>query len=71
LFFLVFTTNFGSGLSGLGQVNGIFRRKGAYSRYKELLNAKGLLDKWYKYEDQRTKEELRAWCAENDIELTD
>ena len=55
----------------LEKVNGIFRRKGAYSRYKELLDSKGFLDKWYKYEDQRTKEELRAWCAENDIELTD
>jgi hypothetical protein len=55
----------------LGQVHDIFRRKGAYSRYKALLDSKGLLDAWYKYEDRRTKEELRAWCAENDIELNE
>lgn len=55
----------------LGKVNNIFSRKGAYSRYKELLDSKGLLEKWYDYENQRTKEVLRQWCAENNIELTD
>jgi hypothetical protein len=29
----------------LQKVHDIFRRKGAYSRYKELLETKGLLDK--------------------------
>ena len=55
----------------LGKVNNIFSRKGAYSRYKELLESKGLLDKWHNYENQRTKDELRQWCTDNGIELTD
>jgi hypothetical protein len=55
----------------LGQAHDIFRRKGAYSRFKVLLDSKGLLDDWYKYEDRRTKEELCTWCAENGIELNE
>ena len=53
----------------LGQANAIFRHKGAYSKFKTLLDSKGLLDDWYKYEDLRTKEKLRTWCVENDIQL--
>ena len=55
----------------LEKVHAIFRHKGAYSRYKELLDSKGLLEKWYDYENQHTKEALRQWCADNGIELTD
>jgi len=55
----------------LEKVHAIFKRKGAYSRYKELLDSKGLLEKWYDYESQHTKEALRQWCADNGIELTD
>jgi hypothetical protein len=53
------------------KVHDIFSRKGAYSRYKELLESKGLLDKWYDFEKRRTEEELRKWCGENGVELTD
>jgi hypothetical protein len=55
----------------LEKVYAIFKRKGAYSRYKELLDSKGLLEKWHDYENQRTKEALRQWCADNGIELAD
>jgi len=53
----------------LDRVFSIFRRRGAYSRYKELLSEKGMLDKWYKFEDERQKEALKEWCAENDIKI--
>jgi hypothetical protein len=53
----------------LDRVYSIFRRRGAYSRYKELLSEKGLLDKWYKFEDERQKAALKDWCAENGIEI--
>ena len=49
----------------------IFRKKGAYARFKELLDAKGLLEEWYTFEDMRQKEALREWCRENGIEITD
>ena len=44
-----------------------FRRPGAYSRYKDLLFEKGLLEKWYQFEGERQKAALKAWCAENGI----
>ena len=53
----------------IDRVYSIFRRKGAYSRYKELLSEKGLLEKWYKFEDERQKAALKEWCAENDIKI--
>lgn len=53
----------------LDRVYSIFRRRGAYSRYKELLSEKGLLDKWYKFEDDRQKAALKEWCVENGIKI--
>ena len=53
----------------LERVYSIFRHKGAYSRYKELLERKGFLDEWYKYENERQKMALKEWCIENDIEI--
>jgi kynurenine 3-monooxygenase len=53
------------------QVLNIFRHKGAYSRFKSLLDSKGLLDEWYQFEDSRTKAALREWCEENGIDLAE
>jgi len=55
----------------LGRVHSIFNHKGAYSRYKELLEEKGFLDQWHEYEKERQDEALREWCEENDIETED
>ena len=51
------------------RVSHIFRRRGAYSKYKDLLDEKGLLDKWHKFEDSKQNEALRKWCSENNIEI--
>jgi hypothetical protein len=51
------------------RVRKIFRRKGAYSRYKDLLDRRALLEKWYQIEDARETEAIRQWCEENHIEL--
>jgi len=51
------------------RVYSIFRSRGAYSRYKDLLDDKGLLDKWYKFENKRQQAALKEWCVENDIKL--
>jgi len=53
----------------LERVYSIFRSKGAYSRYKDLLESKGFLDKWYEFEDERQKVALKEWCRENSIEI--
>lgn len=53
------------------KVSRIFRKRGAYSKYKNLLERLGLLDEWHRFENKRQEEALRRWCADNDIELTD
>jgi len=51
------------------QVYDFFRRKGAYPRYKSLLEKLNLLDTWHEFEDQRTKSVLLEWCHENGIDV--
>jgi hypothetical protein len=51
------------------EVQAIFRRKGAYGRFKGLLESVGLLEKWYKFEEATLDTALREWCAANDIEI--
>ena len=53
------------------QVEGFFRHRGAYARFKELLAAEGRLDKWYAFEAESTERALRNWCAENDIQVVE
>jgi hypothetical protein len=55
----------------LDRVYSMFRSKGAYSRYKDLLERKGFLDEWYKYENERQKAALKEWCMENNIKIKD
>lgn len=45
----------------------IFRRKGAYSRFKDLLLANDLLDSWHEYENQAIREALEEWASENGL----
>ncbi|MCK4623407.1 MAG: hypothetical protein KAT62_14495 [Desulfuromonadales bacterium] len=47
----------------------IFRRPGAYSRFKDLLATADLLEAWYAFEQERTREALLQWCAENKVVL--
>ena len=51
------------------QVSNIFRRKGAYSRFKRLLADRGKLDDWYSFEDERERRALLKWCEDNDIKI--
>jgi hypothetical protein len=52
------------------RVNKIFRKRGAYSRYKDLLDHRGVLQKWYDFENQREQSALLQWCEENKIDIT-
>ncbi len=56
--------------SDFGRVQDIFSRRGAYSRFKDLLDHRRLLEKWYDFEKRRDEEALREWCRENKVELT-
>ena len=50
-------------------VRDIFSRRGAYSRFKDFLESKDLLQEWYDFENKAQEEAIRNWCKENEIEL--
>ena len=50
-------------------IAGLFRHRGAYGRFKELLASERCLEKWYAYEAMATEQALREWCRENEIQL--
>ena len=51
------------------EAEGFFRRRGAYARFKELLQREGVLERWYSFETDAVEIALRQWCAENGLEL--
>jgi hypothetical protein len=53
----------------LDRVYAIFRRKGAYSIYKDLLESKGVLEDWYNFENEREGAALKEWCRKNNVEI--
>ncbi len=53
----------------LDEVRDMFGRKGAYSRFKELLALHNMFDLWYEYEGRETERVLREWCAGAGITL--
>ncbi len=52
------------------RVQRIFQSRGAYGRFKDLLEYKGLLQSWYDFENRREEEVIRQWCVDEEIELT-
>ncbi|MCQ4189044.1 hypothetical protein [Methylocystis suflitae] len=52
-------------------VRRFFRKKGAYARFKELLERRGALDRWYAFEEKAVERALRTWCELNSIEVID
>ena len=55
----------------IDQVRRMFARKGAYSRYKQLLDRRHKLEDWRKFEGARQTAALIEWCEENDIPIGD
>lgn len=53
----------------ISRVYAIFKRRGAYGHFKELLAENNLLEEWYAFENERTKEALLEWCKENGVDL--
>lgn len=56
---------------GYHHVQQIFQRRGAYGRFKDFLESRGLLQSWYDFENRRQEQALRDWCKENGIEISD
>lgn len=53
------------------QVCAMFSHRGAYARFKDLLDRHDSLDAWHQWETDQTRQALRAWCADSDVELAD
>ena len=54
----------------LSQVESFFRQRGAYSKFKSLLERESLLDEWYNYEAAATRKALLRWASENGLQIT-
>jgi hypothetical protein len=55
----------------MDEVGRIFRKKGAYGRFKHLLASKNALQQWYEFEAAAEERALRAWCELHSIEIAD
>lgn len=51
------------------KVREIFSRRGAFARFKDLLERRDKLQQWYDYEQNAKREALRQWCEANEITL--
>ena len=50
-------------------VRAMFRRKGAYRRFKVLLRQRNLVEQWFAYGEDRTREALENWCESEGLEV--
>ncbi len=55
----------------LEEVREFFHRRGAYSRFKSLLERQGKLEEWYRYEQDAIEYALRQWCLDNGFDPVD
>jgi hypothetical protein len=51
------------------EVRRIFSKRGAYSRFKGLLERRKAVDQWYDFKNRATENALRDWCEINSIEI--
>ncbi len=52
-------------------VRDFFRARGAYGRFKALMEEEGLLEAWFAFEISETEQALREWLEENHFEIAD
>lgn len=53
------------------EISNIFSKKGAYTKFRNLLERTNYIDQWYAYEAKSNDTALRQWCSENNIEIQD
>ena len=53
------------------KIESIFHHKGAYSKFKSILERKGIIENWYDYENAAQEKALREWCKFNGITISD
>jgi hypothetical protein len=53
------------------RVRGYFRNRGAYRRFRDLLEERDKTESWYAFESGAMVRALERWCSENGMELAD
>lgn len=51
-------------------VDEIFRNRGAYARFKSLLESKNCLEDWYKFEEASVRAALNEWAESEGFTIT-
>jgi Uncharacterised protein family (UPF0158) len=57
--------------SDFNKVREIFSKRGAYARFRDLLEYRNALDRWCEFEAKAQEKALREWCELNSIEVSD
>lgn len=52
-------------------ISDIFRRRGAYRRFKDFLDQYDRRNDWHEHEARARRQALREWCQDNDIILVE
>jgi hypothetical protein len=52
-------------------VRNIFSNRGAYRRFRDLIERRNVLDRWYAFSNEAQERALRDWCEVEQIELED
>ena len=52
-------------------IHDFFRRRGAYAKFRQLLERTGHLDEWYAFEQEATKRALLEWAEEEGLKVDD
>jgi len=52
-------------------IESFFRHKGAYAKFKALLERTQLMERWYDFEAGATRRALEAWAADNGFVVVD
>lgn len=52
-----------------GRVRETFKRPDAYRHFSELVEERGLTDRWHDFREAQTRAVLSGWCEENGLQL--
>ena len=55
----------------LDSVYSMFRSKGAYAKFKSLLDRLDYIEQWHTYENKAVKNSIIEWCNDNSIKYED
>lgn len=51
------------------EIRAMFRKNGAYRRFSDWLDQHDLLDDWYRFRDETTKQTIIDWCKDNNVDV--